>query len=126
MSRTATKEDQMNFMMITSDPVISSLRKPVRNKRKPIPPEVLAMLIPGSIPPVYDNDEDEVDMEDLEAAQCEYQTQLEDDNEDDQRIEELFGESTLADSNLEDENEDVTLPDYYHATHDVEFGHLST
>ena len=45
-SRTACNEDLLNYLLLTSDPLISSIRKRARNvKRKDIFPEALELLI---------------------------------------------------------------------------------
>lgn len=53
-SRTATTTDLMNRMLVLSDPVISSLRNPIKDNKKELPDEAKMLL-------VFDNDEESDD-----------------------------------------------------------------
>lgn len=50
-SRIATNTDLLNMLLITSDPVINSLREVPRKKLVKLPTEVLDLIIPPSLPP---------------------------------------------------------------------------
>ena len=113
MSRTFTNEDQMHYMMVTSDPVISSLRSPTSNHRVSVGKEVLDLLIAHE--PTQDKESDTV-FQDLEDPT---DTETEDEEEFHQQMEIVDEEDEL-----EYDDTDVTLPIYYHSEYDVEFGKL--
>ena len=89
ISRTKTNEDQMHYMMITSDPLISSLRCPQTEKGGLLPKKALDLLVADS--PV--NEEEEIDI-------------LNDDIV-------IANEEVINIPEVVFENIDVELPDYY-------------
>lgn len=50
ISRTATNMDLLHLLLVTSDPVISSLRKPIQTKRITLTGDMLALLSAADIP----------------------------------------------------------------------------
>ena len=88
-SRKATNEDQMNFMMVTSDPVISSLRKPLTTHKDPLSPEVIQLLIAAQ-PSISQDGEDLADsMETQEHTEESQDTDTEDEDTDEDEMEEV-------------------------------------
>lgn len=94
ISRTKTNEDQMNYMMVTSDPVISTIRKPQTAKKNPLPMKALSLLESGcpSSPDSDDISEDESSSDESE-----------------------YGSSTEDEENMEVDDMDTDLPNYYYA-----------
>ena len=100
ISRTITNEDQMHYMMITSDPVISALRSPNTQKKKSSIPKAVMDLLVASEPVQVDCSDDE------EQSEVESEDEHMEDEEE---------------SLIEEESDDkIHLPDYYFAN--FEFG----
>ena len=67
ISRTITNEDQMHYMMITSDPVISALRSPNIQKKKSAIPKAVMDLLVASEPVQVDCSDDEGEESEMES-----------------------------------------------------------
>ena len=120
MSRSLTNEDQMHYMMISSDPLVSSLRSPQTEKRATLPHGVLNLLVSGDpiknkkVDSGSDNGKnDEIENSGDSDSECEEGDEIE--NSDPH-----FDASETLMEHVYDDS-DITLPVYYHSEYDVNF-----
>ena len=70
----------MNYMMVTSDPVITSLRKPATKSKDPLPHEVLQLLVAAEPSTIEDGE----DMDGLDNTEDTDTEDSEDENTDEE------------------------------------------
>ena len=112
----------MHYMMVSSDPLISSLRSPQTKKKTALPPGVLNLLVAGD--PVRnkeDSQSDHGDEDEVEISQ-ESDSEYEEENEFMNLDSEIDGGEQLVETHGEDS--DITLPEYYFSEYDVNFGSI--
>ena len=101
VSRTKTNEDQMHYMMVTSDPLITSLRKPQTTRKDSFPTGALDLLKvsnPASISSLFTDES-----EDNDILLCDENENL------------VFQDEPVLEVDSNTIADNIDLPDYYFA-----------
>ena len=110
----------MHYMMVSSNPLISSLRSPQTKKKTVLPPGVLNLLVARD--PVRnkeDSQRDHGDEDEVEISQ-DSDSEYEEENEFNNLYTEFDGGEQIVKTHGEDL--DITLPKYYISEYNVNFG----